>query len=104
MKNNFEKENSKINSKTYLIFLILFSIGIIIVASYLITNEILDAKKSCENLGGLYSIEFLKGHLCNGERFVKYNSCIVLGGNINCNLDWVFENSVGEINISQSLK
>ena len=99
------KSPKQINPKLIWTSLILFAIGLILFSVYLVANEISDARKECENLGGVYSVEFFAGHLCNGEKFIKYNSCMVLVGNkMDCNLEWVFENSLGEINISQFIK
>ena len=98
------KKHKEINPKFIWTALMLGAVGMILLSVYLVINEISDARKECNSIGGLYSVEFFAGHLCNGEKFIKYNSCMVLGNKMDCNLEWVFENSIEEINISQFLK
>ncbi len=87
--------NLKIDPKLWT-FLILISIGVIICASFLIVNEILGARKECELINGEYSFN-VQGHFCNERSFVKYYSCFAQ----ECNLNWVFEDSIETINFSQ---
>jgi len=84
-------------------FIILISIGLILACSFLIFSEILDARKECNLIGGEYKFKIIQGHLCNGKSFVKYLSC---GLGKDCNLIWVFEDSIGKqkINVSELIK
>lgn len=75
-------------------FLILISIGIILFCSYLVVEEIYNAKKECNNIGGKYDFKFPGGHLCDGKKFVKFNYCQVVKGEKDCNLIWMFEDSI----------
>ena len=87
----------KIDNKVIWTFLILVSIGAILFCSYLIISSVLEARKECNIINGEYKFKFPQGHFCNERVFVKYNSCFFLG---ECNLIWVFEDSIGKIDVS----
>lgn len=93
---NFKKIDPRL--WTILIFI---SIGAIIGASYLIINEILEAKKECNALGGEYNFKIVQGHFCNTKLFVKHYIC--LQGR-ECNMIWDFEDSIEKINVSEFIK
>jgi len=99
-----EEEIENLNPKLIWIIFFLFVIGIILGTTYLIVNEIYNARRECNNLDGEYDFKFLQGHLCNGKRFVKYSSCQVITGKLECNLIWVFEDSINKINVSEFIK
>ena len=87
----------KIDYKTIWTFLILVSIGAILACSYLIISSFMEAKRECENLDGDYTFDFPQDHLCDGRKFIKYESCQVLSNTFGCKLEWVFEDSIEKI-------
>jgi len=92
-----------------LTFLILISIGVIIACSYLMIYEISSAKKECNIIGGKFDFKFFAGTFCDGKEWVKYNSCQVVAGKKDCNLIWIFEDSIDsfgkiKLNASEFLK
>ena len=87
----------KIDNEVIWVFLIFASIGAILFCSYLIISTISEARKECNNINGEYKFKFPQGHLCNEKVFVKYNSCLY---GRDCNLIWVFEDSIGKIDVS----
>lgn len=95
------EEQIKVNPKLIFTCAIFFSIGMIVVAMFLIFSEISEAKKSCNELDMEYNFKIIQGHFCNERKFVKYNSCL-LGGE--CNLIWVIEDSIGKINLTGIIK
>ena len=97
-------ESIQINSKVIWTSFIFFAIGMILLSIYLVASEVKEAKKECSSIGGVYQLTFKQGHLCDGKKFIKYNSCMVLGNKMDCNMDWVYADSIGEMNISQWLK
>jgi len=101
MEEQEESEEQIINPKIIFTCAIFFSIGMIIVATFLIISEINEAKKSCNKLDMEYKFKILQGHLCDGRKFIEYNSCIQGRG---CELIWEFEDSINEINISEFIK
>jgi len=51
--------------------IILISFGVILISSYFLISEIIDAKKACEEIEGFYKLVPFE-HTCNNKTFVKY--------------------------------
>lgn len=95
----------KINPKIIWMCLILISIGAIIFCIILIFNEIVEARRECNNIGGDYNLNFLQGHLCNSKRFIRYQSCQPIKYNqLVCNRIWTFEDTLNKANASEFVK
>ncbi len=56
-----------------LICVIIFGITLILIAFFLILNEIESAKEFCNSINGNYSFSNLR-HECNGKSFFQYTS------------------------------
>lgn len=99
MKNNFFKNKNLYGKKISLVLtlFILFNLGVITGSIILITLEIKEAKFECKNISGNYTLNFIRGHLCNNEKFFKQNVCLYN----KCHVAWTFGKP---INVSEFLR
>ena len=63
---------SKKDMKTILLFVILISLVLIIIFTYVIIEEIVSAKNGCELINETYKIKSFN-HFCNDKQFFRYS-------------------------------
>ena len=97
MESENEKEKLNLDPKLIWLMIIFLMIGVIIGVSFLIYFEIKDAKKSCEDIPGNYSLKSFQ-HYCNEKLFIKKSFCEWN----KCEVKWGFNESL--INFNQFLK
>lgn len=69
-----EEEFGERDPKAIYKVVVVLAIILIFISSYLIATEIFGAKKGCEKLDGIYSLEiYPPQHLCNGLGFSEYS-------------------------------
>ncbi len=71
--NQKSNNKNKINIKFILNLVIFGCLGMILMFTYIVYDEITSAKEECEIINGTYKLNILT-HLCDNEVFYKYSN------------------------------